>query len=86
MSGAPEYAAYRDEILFKQTVGRYAAAWHHVKPWYYFIVEVIPALWLPWSLLLFWLVPRFKAAFQANAMPASGCRCSGCCWCCCSFR
>jgi len=62
MSGAPEYQAYRDEILFKQTVGRYAAAWHHVKPWYYFIVEVIPALWLPWSLLLFWLVPRFKAA------------------------
>ena len=64
MSGAPEYAAYRDEILFKQTVGRYAAAWHHVKPWYYFIVEVIPVLWLPWSLLLFWLVPRFKAAFR----------------------
>jgi 4-amino-4-deoxy-L-arabinose transferase-like glycosyltransferase len=61
-SGAPEYQAYRDEILFKQTVNRYAAAWHHVKPWYYFIVEVIPALWLPWSLLLFWLVPRFKAA------------------------
>jgi 4-amino-4-deoxy-L-arabinose transferase-like glycosyltransferase len=64
MSGAPEYAAYRDEILFKQTVGRYAAAWHHVKPWYYFIVEVIPALWVPWSLLLFWLVPRFRKAFQ----------------------
>jgi 4-amino-4-deoxy-L-arabinose transferase-like glycosyltransferase len=63
-SGAPEYAAYRDEILFKQTVGRYAAAWHHVKPWYYFIVEVIPALWLPWSLLLFWLVPRFRNAFR----------------------
>ena len=63
-SGSAEYAAYRDEILFKQTVGRYAAAWHHVKPWYYFILEVIPALWLPWSLLLFWLVPRFKAAFH----------------------
>jgi hypothetical protein len=63
-SGSAEYAAYRDEILFKQTVGRYAAAWHHVKPWYYFIVEVIPGLWLPWSLLLFWLVPRFKAAFH----------------------
>ena len=62
MSGAPEYRAYRDEILFKQTVNRYASAWHHVKPWYYFILEVIPALWLPWSLLLFWLVPRFKAA------------------------
>ena len=63
-SGSPEYAAYRDEILFKQTVGRYAAAWHHVKGWYYFIVEVIPPLWLPWSLLLIWLVPRFKAAFH----------------------
>jgi 4-amino-4-deoxy-L-arabinose transferase-like glycosyltransferase len=63
-SGAAEYVAYRDEILFKQTVGRYAAAWHHVKPWYYFIVEVIPVLWLPWSLLLFWLVPRFRDAFR----------------------
>ncbi len=42
-SGSEEYAAYRDEILFKQTVGRYAAAWHHVKGWYYFIVEVSPA-------------------------------------------
>jgi 4-amino-4-deoxy-L-arabinose transferase-like glycosyltransferase len=63
-NGPPEYAAYRDEILFKQTVGRYAAAWHHVKAWYYFLVEVIPPLWLPWSLLLFWLVPRFKGAFH----------------------
>ena len=65
-SGAAEYRAYRDEILFKQTVNRYAAAWHHVKPWYFFILEVIPALWLPWSLLLFWLVPRFKAAARAR--------------------
>jgi len=63
-SGAPEYAAYRDEILLRQTVDRYAAAWHHVKPWYYFILEVIPPLWLPWSLLLFWLVPRFRSAFR----------------------
>jgi 4-amino-4-deoxy-L-arabinose transferase-like glycosyltransferase len=63
-SGLPEYAAYRDELLFKQTVGRYAASWHHVKAWYYFIVEVIPPLWLPFSLLLFWLVPKFKAAFR----------------------
>jgi 4-amino-4-deoxy-L-arabinose transferase-like glycosyltransferase len=63
-SGSAEYAAYRDEILFKQTVNRYASAWHHVKPWYYFIVEVVPALWLPWSLLLIGLVPRFKTAFH----------------------
>jgi 4-amino-4-deoxy-L-arabinose transferase-like glycosyltransferase len=63
-SGSPGLIAYRDELLFKQTVGRYAASWHHVKAWYYFIVEVVPPLWLPFSLLLFWLVPRFKAAWR----------------------
>ena len=62
----PALVAYRNEILFHQTVERYASAWHHVKPWYYFIVEVIPALWLPFSLLLFWLVPRWRAALRAR--------------------
>jgi 4-amino-4-deoxy-L-arabinose transferase-like glycosyltransferase len=62
--GDPALVAYRDEILFQQTVHRYASAWHHVKPWYYFFVEVIPGLWLPFSLLLFWLVPRWKAAWR----------------------
>jgi 4-amino-4-deoxy-L-arabinose transferase-like glycosyltransferase len=64
--GPGEYAAYRDEILFKQTVGRYAAAWHHVKGWYYFLVEVVPPLWLPWSALLVWLVPRYRRAWSAR--------------------
>ena len=63
-SGSPDLIAYRDELLFKQTVGRYAASWHHVKGWYYFLVEVVPPLWLPFSLLLFWLVPRFKSAWH----------------------
>lgn len=65
-SGAPEYVQYRDEILFKQTVGRYAAAWHHVKGWYYFLLEVIPPLWLPWSVLLIWLVPRFRDSWKTR--------------------
>jgi 4-amino-4-deoxy-L-arabinose transferase-like glycosyltransferase len=64
--GNPDYAAYRDEILFHQTVTRYAAAWHHHQPWHYFLVRVIPALWLPWSLLLFWLVPRWRDAWRAR--------------------
>jgi 4-amino-4-deoxy-L-arabinose transferase-like glycosyltransferase len=64
--GSGEYTAYRDEILLKQTVGRYAAAWHHVKGWYYFVLEVVPPLWLPWSLLLFWLVPRYKRAWTGR--------------------
>ena len=42
------------------------AAWHHVKTWYYFILEVIPPLWLPWSLLLFWLVPRFRVRISRS--------------------
>jgi 4-amino-4-deoxy-L-arabinose transferase-like glycosyltransferase len=64
--GLPEYAAYRDEILFHQTVTRYAAAWHHVKPWYYYFAEVIPSLWLPWPLLAFWLVPHWRRAWLAQ--------------------
>ena len=60
----PALVAYRDEILFQQTVHRYAAAWHHVEPWYFFIVNVVPGLWLPFSLLLFWLVPRWRAAWR----------------------
>jgi hypothetical protein len=54
---------YRDTILFHQTVGRYISAWHHRQPWYYFIAEVIPPLWLPLSCLLFWLVPRWRQAW-----------------------
>lgn len=60
-SGSPELAAYRDELLFQQTVTRYTAAWHHLRPWHYFLVEVVPVLWLPFSLLLWWLVPRWRA-------------------------
>jgi hypothetical protein len=28
------------------------------------VVNVIPGLWLPWSFLLLWLVPRFRRAWQ----------------------
>ena len=51
-NGSPEYLAYRDNILFKQTGQRYVDPWHHFNPWYYFITSVIPAFWLPVSLLL----------------------------------
>ncbi len=66
LSGAPDLVAYRNEILFQQTVQRYAAAWHHVRPWWYFLVEVVPALWLPLSALLFWLVPRWRRDLAAR--------------------
>jgi 4-amino-4-deoxy-L-arabinose transferase-like glycosyltransferase len=62
----PTFAAYRDEILFHQTVGRYTDAWHHREPFWYFIVQVIPGLWLPLTLMLPWLVPRWRKAWQAR--------------------
>ena len=65
-SGSPTLEAYRDELLFQQTVTRYAQAWHHIRPWYYFLVEVIPVLWLPLSALLPWLVMRWRSDWQAQ--------------------
>ncbi|MFQ6372324.1 ArnT family glycosyltransferase [Shewanella sp. YIC-542] len=61
---APEYTAYMNNILFKQTGQRYANAWHHIKPWYFFVVSVIPWLWfpLPFLALAHWktFVARLK--------------------------
>jgi 4-amino-4-deoxy-L-arabinose transferase-like glycosyltransferase len=65
-ANTPELIAYRNEILFNQTVNRYAAAWHHHEPFWYFIVEVIPPLWLPMSALVPWLWPRWRSAFKAR--------------------
>jgi 4-amino-4-deoxy-L-arabinose transferase-like glycosyltransferase len=60
----PALAAYRDEILFKQTLERYAQAWHHLKPFWYFFIEVIPLFWLPLIVLLPWMFKRWRIAFQ----------------------
>lgn len=65
-SGDPALAAYRDEILLRQTVTRYVDSWGHLKPPWYFVVNVIPVFWLPLTLLLPWLVPRFRDAWQAR--------------------
>jgi 4-amino-4-deoxy-L-arabinose transferase-like glycosyltransferase len=54
----PELQGYARELLFKQTGTRYANAWHHVQPaWYY--LQVIVTLWLPGSLLLPALFPAW---------------------------
>lgn len=60
----PALMAYRDEILFKQTVNRYADAWHHHEPFWYFMVNVIPGLWLPLTLLAPWLWPRWRESVR----------------------
>jgi len=51
-SGNPDFIAYRDNIMFKQTGERYANAWHHILPWWYYLVEAIPSLWFPLSFML----------------------------------
>jgi 4-amino-4-deoxy-L-arabinose transferase-like glycosyltransferase len=62
----PAIAAYRDEILFTQTVDRYANAWHHREPFWYFLIDVIPGLWLPLTALLPWIVPRWRESLRSK--------------------
>ncbi len=58
-SGDPALAAYRDDILLRQTATRYAAAWHHRNWVGYYLVEVIPWAWLPLTAALPWLLPAW---------------------------
>ncbi|WP_149194284.1 phospholipid carrier-dependent glycosyltransferase [Luteimonas suaedae] len=55
-SADPALQAYAAELLLHQTAERYARAWHHLRPpWYY--LQVMATLWLPGALLLPWLLP-----------------------------
>jgi 4-amino-4-deoxy-L-arabinose transferase-like glycosyltransferase len=59
----PEYRAYMNDILFRQTAGRYTESWdHHQPPWYY--LGVIAFAWLPLVLVLPWAVPRWWQALK----------------------
>lgn len=62
----PAYSAYRDNILMKQTVTRYANSWHHIKPFWYFVLNVVPWAWLPLVVLLPWQWPHWRTAWQSN--------------------
>lgn len=62
----PALAAYRDEILFGQTVDRYVAAEGHREPFWYFFTGVIPWAWLPLVLALPWLVPRWRDVWRGR--------------------
>lgn len=48
IAGGP---AYRDAILFKQTVGRMAESWSHQRPWWYY-AQYLVLNHLPWALFL----------------------------------
>jgi 4-amino-4-deoxy-L-arabinose transferase-like glycosyltransferase len=57
-SAAPEYQAYLQDILFRQTAARYTESWDHHQPAWYFI-GVIVFSWLPLSIALIGVVPRW---------------------------
>ena len=56
---SPEYAAYVDDLLFRQTLTRYADSWHHGQPAWYFL-EVALTAWLPTVLALPWALPAWR--------------------------
>jgi 4-amino-4-deoxy-L-arabinose transferase-like glycosyltransferase len=63
-SAGGDLLVYRHEILFHQTVTRYAEAWHHHAPFWYYVTNVIPVMWLPLIALVPWLWPRWRAALR----------------------
>ncbi len=63
-SAGGELLDYRNEILFHQTVTRYADAWHHHEPFWFYLVKVVPFLWLPLVALVPWLWPRWRTAWR----------------------
>ena len=65
----PDLTAYRDNILMKQTMERYARSWGHIQPPWYFLTNVIPLLWLPTVILVPWLWPRWRACFRGESTP-----------------
>ena len=60
---SPGYDAYVNDILLRQTVTRYANAWHHGQPPWYFI-EVALTAWLPTMLALPWAIPAWRRRLQ----------------------
>jgi len=63
LSSDPQLVAYRDEILYQQTVKRYATAWHHNKPFYYYLTVML-SLWLPLVLFVPWLIGRWRERWR----------------------
>ncbi|HEY5803141.1 MAG TPA: glycosyltransferase family 39 protein [Lysobacter sp.] len=57
-NAGPEYAAYVNDILVRQTAKRYGASWDHGQPVWYFLV-VVATMWLPTALVLPWAIPAW---------------------------
>ena len=60
------YETYRDNIVFRQTLTRYADPWHHIKPAWYYLTSVIPVFWLPCILALPWLIRPWLTSIKEH--------------------
>lgn len=65
-SGSSALGEYRDDLLLRQTAGRYAQPWGHIQPFWYYLLEVIPWAWLPLTLALPWLVPAWRRRLESG--------------------
>ncbi|KQH74242.1 ArnT family glycosyltransferase [Xylella fastidiosa subsp. sandyi] len=54
----PEYRAYLNDILLRQTFGRYTKSWDHAQPPWYFL-QVMLVMWIPTLLALPWALPAW---------------------------
>ncbi|RDS84379.1 ArnT family glycosyltransferase [Dyella psychrodurans] len=61
----PRYTAYVNNILFHQTAGRYAHAWHHIHSAFYYL-PIMLYNWLPLSLTYPGTLPRWWRALKAK--------------------
>lgn len=61
----PARLAYRNNILFHQTVTRYADSWGHIKPPWYLWTNAL-WLWLPATAVLPWLVAAWWRDLRAG--------------------
>lgn len=62
---SPELRAYLNDILFRQTAGRYTQSWDHHQPPYYYVAIVL-FTWLPLSLAYAWTVPAWWRSLKAR--------------------
>ncbi|OON60502.1 hypothetical protein B0920_16080 [Massilia sp. KIM] len=63
---SPELLAYRDNILLRQTAERYANAWHHIKPWHYYLTTALPTMWFPLVLLFLLQLRNIRTLWRSS--------------------
>ena len=63
--GTPEYAAYVDDLFFRQTAGRYTGSWSHPQPFWYYL-PILLFNWFPLSLAYAAALPRWRRDLRAH--------------------